>query len=165
MRSSDIKIGQRVTTYLTWEDAPEPQEWIILERAPGQGMWWLQCAETGRVSGSWKVHARDLQLVADDYRPGEVLEISLNNGEREAVRIRHRFGDWIIHQNTGASSWSVSHAGSGMWVNRPQTLSAAKDLAWRLYNRFPLSYTEQELRSRSGELLEVVREWWAGEEQ
>lgn len=53
MKSKDVKIGARVK----WNDAV----WVVLDRHPRIGHWWLQCSTTGRVDTDWFAHARELE--------------------------------------------------------------------------------------------------------
>jgi len=53
MKTKDVKIGARVK----WNGA----EWVVLDKHPRVGWWWLQCPTTGRVDASWFAHSRDLE--------------------------------------------------------------------------------------------------------
>jgi len=62
MISSDVRIGQTVAIHPNHD-----YEYVVLDRHPKTGHWWLQAKKSGRIGAA--AHARDLVLLGDDYRP------------------------------------------------------------------------------------------------
>ena len=53
MKTKDVKIGARVTWMGT--------TWVVLDRHPRVGHWWLQSPNGGQVDLDWFAHSRDLE--------------------------------------------------------------------------------------------------------
>ena len=58
MKTKDVKIGARVK----WNDAV----WVVVDKHPRIGHWWLQCSTTGQVDLDWFAHSRDLDPAPAD---------------------------------------------------------------------------------------------------
>lgn len=151
MNSSDIRIGQTVTVM------GGDTRYIVLDRHPEVGHWWIQDATTGAI-GEFERGNR-LELVDDAYRPESVATVALRDGTSYAVLLRGQVEEWGVRTGVQTSEYVVFHLPSGQAARSVKGYRKAMRLARELAEVEEAPATVESIQDNRRAYLSVIEEY------